>query len=168
MTLETIDSKLIVFKKTVPAGTVILGGNNAPIAAGAESNYSIIVAPTEVSMNGANDVHENLFAIMGIPAFNQMSSHYELKSAGTQYVFANPGNRYFAYALPLSGNMGFRNLTAGTYRLTWYDLVTGNRIIQNNISIGSGDRSFSKPSRIGNDVALYLERVDSTGDSAPP
>jgi hypothetical protein len=49
-------------------------------------------------------------------------------------------------------------MTAGTYDLKWFDTIDGSTVIQTDISVLSGDITWSRPDSIGNEVALYIGR----------
>lgn len=108
-----------------------------------------------------------LVSFMQSTNFNQMAPHDELKFGGTEYVFALPGNSYIAYASSLVGDLGLKNMTAGTYDFKWYDATNGNVVAQTNVSVNAGDQTWSKPVGIGNELALYIKRA-GTGDTTPP
>ena len=93
-------------------------------------------------------------------AFNVMAPHDGLKHTGTEYVLASPGYGYIAYASEESGQMGLRNMESGQYHLRWYDCVSGKSILQNDVSVASGNQSWTKPSGMGDEVALYITRAD--------
>ena len=91
--------------------------------------------------------------------FNEMAPYDELKYGGTKYVLALPGNSYIAYASNLSGGIGLRNMTAGKYDFNWYDIKSGNMIIQKKVSVSAGDHSWTKPASIGRELAVYIRRI---------
>ncbi|NIP27178.1 MAG: hypothetical protein GWN67_22515 [Phycisphaerae bacterium] len=90
--------------------------------------------------------------------FNEMSPHDELRYGGTKYVLAQPGSSYIAYAPTLTGKIGLRDMTAGDYEFHWFDCATGKVILQSQ-TIAAGDQTWSKPSGIGNEVAVYIKRI---------
>jgi len=90
--------------------------------------------------------------------FNKMAPHDELKYGGTQYVLALPGDSYIAYASNLSGDIGLRDMTAGTYTFRWFDCVTGKSVTQTNVKVSAGNRIWSKPADIGAELAVYIKR----------
>ncbi|MCZ7649484.1 MAG: Ig-like domain-containing protein [Planctomycetota bacterium] len=96
-----------------------------------------------------------------------LAPHDELKHGGTQYVLANPGAAYAAYASNLSGSLGLKSLTSGTYTLKWLDCVTGASVTQNGVGVAAGDQTFAKPGGIGNELALYLKRTGGGANAAP-
>jgi len=108
-----------------------------------------------------------LVAFFDSVEFDAMAPHDELKHGGTEYVLANPGDSYVAYASALSGNLGLKSMTAGTYTLTWFDCVDGDTITQTNVSVAAGDRTWSKPASIGGELALYVKKTSASSNSAP-
>ncbi len=92
--------------------------------------------------------------------FNEMAPHDELKYGGTEYVLAKPGESYIAYASALSGNIGLKNMTAGTYDFTWYDVTNGATVTQTSFRIDVGDQTWSKLAVIGNELAVYIRRKE--------
>jgi hypothetical protein len=88
--------------------------------------------------------------------FNEMSPHDELKYGGTKYVLALPDDSYIAYASALSGDIGLRDMAAGQYNFTWYDITSGTTVVQTNISVAEGDQTWEKPTGIGNELAVYI------------
>jgi hypothetical protein len=90
--------------------------------------------------------------------FNEMSPHDALKHGGTKYVLARPGESYIAYASALSGDIGLQDMTAGIYTFTWFDVIDGTTVVQNNVSVAAGDRTWRKPASIGNELAVYITR----------
>ena len=90
--------------------------------------------------------------------FNRMSPHDKLAHAGAQYVLADPGQSYIAYASNLKGEIGLKALEQGQYQLTWLDCATGKTITQNNLTLATGDQTWPKPNEIGNELALYIRK----------
>lgn len=100
--------------------------------------------------------------------FDRMAPHDELGFAGTDYVLAAPGESYILYAAALGGGeLGVRGLTAGDYRLSWFDPVTGARELQDDLPLAAGDRSWPKPSGFGDEVALHLLRKGASANVPP-
>jgi hypothetical protein len=93
---------------------------------------------------------------------NRMSPHDELAYGGTQWVLAKPGQSYIAYASSLSGNIGLKNMNAGKYDFTWYDCTDGDKVTQKNVSVGSGDKTWSNPSGIGKELAVVIQKSGNT------
>lgn len=76
---------------------------------------------------------------------NQMAPHDELAFGGTEYVLANPGDSYIAYASSLNGNIGLKSMVQGQYDFTWLDVVSGAKVTQQGVSVRNGDQSWAKP-----------------------
>jgi hypothetical protein len=52
-------------------------------------------------------------------------------------------------------------MTSGLYDLTWYDVTNGNTVDQTSIDVEAGNVTWSKPVDIGNELAVYIRRLDS-------
>ena len=91
--------------------------------------------------------------------FYKMSPHDELGFAGTQYVLARPGESYIAYASQLRDKIGLKNIQAGVYKFLWFDCASGSKVIEEKVTVPTGDRSWDKPGGIGSELAVYIERV---------
>jgi CubicO group peptidase (beta-lactamase class C family) len=96
--------------------------------------------------------------------FDEMVPKGDLKDGDTEYLLAKPGESYIAYASNLSGNIGIKNMTTGTYSFKWFDPTNGTTKTETK-SVGSGTQSWSKPSGIGNEVVVYLTRTGTTQPS---
>jgi hypothetical protein len=122
-----------------------------------------------ISNNSVSDLQNcgRLVDFMESTDINEMAPHDELAFGGTLYVLANPGDSYIAYASSLSGDMGLKGMTAGSYDLKWYDVTNGATVIQEDVVVGSGDQTWTKPGSIGNELALYVKRVSSVPDPPP-
>jgi hypothetical protein len=59
----------------------------------------------------------------------------------------------------LQGKIGLKNTTAGVYKFHWFDCATGSEVTKENVSVAGGDQSWDKPGRIGNELAVYIERT---------
>ena len=74
-------------------------------------------------------------------------------------MLAQPGSSYIAYAPELRGKIGLKDMRAGKYEFRWLDCVTGKEVTQTKVSVGAGDQSWSKPSGIGSELAIYIRRI---------
>ncbi len=90
--------------------------------------------------------------------FYSMDSRDDLAAGSTKWVLANPGKSCIAYTYDYSGPMGVKDVTAGSYDLTWLDTVNGRARTETNVTVAAGDCIWSKPAAFGNEVALYLTR----------
>lgn len=136
-----------------------------------KKNWAIAMGGAYVMVLGMNiddtptsDLEDcgRLVSFMETTNFTEMAPRDDLASDGTEYVLARPGNSYIAYASNLSGKIGLKDMTAGTYTFKWYDVTNGSTDVQENVNVGSGNQSWSKPSGIGSELVVYIER---TGDS---
>jgi hypothetical protein len=91
--------------------------------------------------------------------FNEMEPHDELRYGGTEYVMALPGKSYIAYASSLTGDIGLKNMVAGKYSFKWYDLTNGKVVNLKSVDVISGNQSWTKPASVGNELAVYINRV---------
>jgi len=57
--------------------------------------------------------------------FDTMAPHDELKNGSTDYVLANPGCSYIAYASGTTTTIGLKNMSSGTYSFKWFDCKDG-------------------------------------------
>lgn len=60
---------------------------------------------------------------------------------------------------------GLTDMTAGTYELKWFDPVDGDLVTQTK-TLSAGTQTFAKPSAIGSECAVWLNRTD--GGGGPP
>jgi hypothetical protein len=97
--------------------------------------------------------------------FHTMKPRDDLAAGSTKWVLANPGQCYIAYTYDYSGPMGVKNMAAGTYDLTWFDTVDGDTVMQDGLSVGSGDVTWAKPDSIGSEIALSIKRRTATSSS---
>jgi hypothetical protein len=91
--------------------------------------------------------------------FQQMSPHNELGFAGTQYVLAQPGRSYIAYASKLQGKIGLKNMQAGVYKFLWFDCAAGSEVTKESLTVAGGDQSWDKPDGIDDELAVCIKRV---------
>jgi CubicO group peptidase (beta-lactamase class C family) len=88
-----------------------------------------------------------------------LEPHDELGHAGTQYVLAQPGERYVLYASNTRGPLGLARMDAGTYALLWFDCARGVMVSQESVVVSAGSQTWPKPAGIGNQMAVYIQRV---------
>jgi hypothetical protein len=92
--------------------------------------------------------------------FYEMSPHDELRYGGTEYVLAQPGRSYIAYASELNGKIGLRDMSRGRYDFRWFDCATGKEVLQSGVTVAAGDQMWYKPAGISNELAVYIKRVE--------
>ena len=63
-------------------------------------------------------------------------------------------------ALGVSISSGLKGMRPGTYKLHWLDCATGKQVLQSQVTVAEGDQTWSKPAGIGNEVAVYIRRVE--------
>lgn len=129
----------------------------------------VMVLGWDIASTAVKDLEDcgRLVNFMERTDFTRMAPHDELKFGGTEYVLAFPGQSYIAYAGNLAGRIGLKNMSAGTYDFRWLDIVTGTIVKQRGIAIQAGDRTWPTPPTIGNELAVYIRR-SQTSDVAPP
>ena len=120
-----------------------------------------------------------LALFMESTGFDSMAPHDELAYQGTDYLLAQPGARYVAYAtdLPPGGLLGVSDLAQGLYDLSWFDPATAQWVVWQDLAIAAGDVAWEKPATFGPEVALHVLRtgdincaafdVDGDGFSSP-
>jgi hypothetical protein len=101
-------------------------------------------------------------AFMEQTDFYRMKPRDDLAAGSTRWVLANPPDSCIAYTYDYSGSMGIRGVTGGKYDLMWFDPVDGEAVTQSDVSVSSGNVTWTKPDSIGNEVALYIKRRMST------
>ena len=93
----------------------------------------------------------------------RMAPHDELARGGTQYVLADPGRSYIAYASGPSGNIGLKRMAAGTYEFTWLDCASGKTVKRTGVRVPAGDASWPRPPGIGSELAVAITRPGAAG-----
>jgi len=84
-----------------------------------------------------------------------VAPHDELGRDSTQYVLANPGHAYIAYASAATGDLGLASLPAGDDLVRWLDTASGTTVNET-ATLTAGDQTFTRPGTIGAEVALYV------------
>jgi len=51
-------------------------------------------------------------------------------------------------------------MSSGTYRFKWYDVTNGDTVLQVNVNVNAGNQTWSKPKGIGNEIAVYVKRIN--------
>ncbi len=98
-----------------------------------------------------------LVRFMEATRFNLTSPRDDLARGDTDYVLAAPGHVYIAYA-DSGGKLGLL-VTAGSYRLRWFDPVKGNWVVGGDRDLKAGEMAFAKPAGFADEAVLYLESV---------
>lgn len=88
--------------------------------------------------------------------YQNMTPSDALRYGSTQHVMEG-GSDYILYT-DAGGTPGVRIITGGTYDRKWLDPVDGSTVLQTGVFIPSGNRTFLRPSGIGNEAALWLKR----------
>jgi hypothetical protein len=119
----------------------------------------VMVLGMNVATTAVGDLEAlgRLRTFMEATTINRMAPHDELAHGATDYVLADPGHAYIAYAAALTGDMGLADMTAGDYLVRWLDAASGTTINET-VTVTGGDQTFIKPGSIGDDVAVYVER----------
>lgn len=50
-------------------------------------------------------------------------------------------------------------MRAGVYKFRWFDCATGSKVTEENVTIAGGVQSWDKAGGIGNETAVYIERI---------
>ncbi|RMD62999.1 MAG: PKD domain-containing protein, partial [Alphaproteobacteria bacterium] len=80
------------------------------------------------------------------------------------YVLAAPAARsYILYAEALAGEIGVRDIAAGTYDFYWLDTATGTTLTQSGVAVAGGSRTWPRPAGIGTDVAVWIAPAGGSG-----
>ncbi|MHC4992216.1 MAG: hypothetical protein ACYTGC_14685, partial [Planctomycetota bacterium] len=90
-----------------------------------------------------------------------LASHDELAHGATSYVLARPPDRYLAYSAR-PGQIGLRDLPAGTYEPTWLDAVTGEVVEQPARRVDAETTGWTRPPGVGEERVLFLVRVETS------
>ena len=105
--------------------------------------------------------------------FDLMAPQDGIARAETDYVLGNVVSGWILYGVDAATSLGIAIPPSwgGTFNLRWMDCATGAQVLQNGVNVPSGDRTFTIPASLGNEVVLELERASSpTGatDPLPP
>ncbi|MBF0431099.1 MAG: hypothetical protein HQK83_07465 [Fibrobacteria bacterium] len=92
--------------------------------------------------------------------FHLTSPHDELKNGATHYTLAGGDSVYIGYNVNATGDMGFKGMKIPqadneVWNLTWYNCVTGESTIQENVTVTGADNTFPLPEGVSGEVALY-------------
>ncbi|MEO1060764.1 MAG: hypothetical protein AAFZ07_05050 [Actinomycetota bacterium] len=91
-------------------------------------------------------------------SFSEMAPADGLATAGTRWVLGNPElDVYVLYASDGPDRMGVEGLTAGTYRVLWFDPVDGSGLDQT-VTVAGGTTSFAVPAGLGDEIVVSVER----------
>jgi hypothetical protein len=50
-------------------------------------------------------------------------------------------------------------MSPGVYKLRWFDCATGKELTQEGVRVAAGNQSWTKPSEIGDEIAVYIQRI---------
>ena len=93
--------------------------------------------------------------------FNELSPNDSLSYGETSFVLSNTGFDYILYSSNSTESLGLKNLEEGIYNLTWFDILTMETRVLDNISVGPlSNHTWTKPQEFGEEVVLYINRVD--------
>jgi len=123
----------------------------------------VMVYGMDIRNTAVTDLEDcgRLVRFMESTSFDRMSPHDELGLGDTQYVLADPGRSYIAYAHSGQGNLGLRRLPPGQYRLHWLNVRTGLEYAHDHRQAQPGDGLWPRPQGIGSEVAVYLRRLNA-------
>jgi len=102
--------------------------------------------------------------------FDLMAPHDASARAETDYVLGNVVAGWILYGADAASSLGIAIPPGfgGTFNLRWMDCASGTEVTQNGVTVPSGDRTFTVPSSLGNEVVLELERASSNPVNVPP
>ncbi len=95
--------------------------------------------------------------------FHRMEPRDDLAAGDTRYVLAQPGVSYIAYADDGRGRLGLNGLEPGSYRLRWLDTASGREAVTT-VEVAGSSASWSRPSGIGKEAAVYVQRLEPAPD----
>jgi hypothetical protein len=138
------------------------------------SNWASAMAGGYVMMYDSFESHDptdamlddlrRLKLFMESTQFNRMAPLFgtaltNAKLDGTKYVLANESaGLYILYGDINTSTLGVRNAPVGNYSLKWFDPVSGATVDETKAVNTVGLASFTKPSGIGPEAALYLRK----------
>ena len=141
-------------------GTGALARRNSWAAAMAGAY--VMVYQMDIANTDIEDLEDcgRLVRFMEVTLFREMEPADELAFGGTEFVLAGPPDLYILYASSLSGEIGVSGIASGTYDFLWYDIVNGEMVRQENVSVSGGDMTWPSPPGIGQELALYIEATN--------
>jgi len=118
----------------------------------------VMVLGMDIASTDPADLRDcgRLVGFMESTNFNAMAPHDELRYQGTEYVLARPGHSYIAYASRLSGSIGLRSMTPGTYDFLWFDPASGGSVRSAGVKVAAGQQAWVKPASIGSEVVVHI------------
>ena len=134
--------------------------------AAALGGASVMVIGMDIASTPVADLEDcgRLRRFMESTRFAEMAPHDELAFGASEYVLANPGQLYIAYASARSGDLGVRALAAGDWSMAFFDPVSG-KMSRSIARLPAGDRTLPTPAGFGAELAVYLERQASPGET---
>jgi len=122
----------------------------------------VMILGMDIATTAKSDLEDcgRLVCFFESTSFHTMSPHDELRYGGTEYVLALPGDSYIAYSPEQRGKIGLKDMMAGTYEFRWFDCATGKQVTQPRVRVHAGDQTWSKPRGIGNELAVYIKRIE--------
>ena len=134
----------------------------------------VMVLGWDIANTAVADLEDcgRLVSFMESTNFVELSPRDDLAFGGTQYVLGDPTTHSFIlYASTLAGSLGVEGLGAGTYDLQWLDILSGTTVNQVGIAITGGDTTFSSPTGIGEELAVWVrpnQGATPLPDTTPP
>ena len=102
----------------------------------------------------------NLVKFMTSTDFYRMAPHDELAGDDRLFVLANPGDAYIVYGDETSNSIGLSDMRGGYYSFAWFDIVKGEFVNRETIRVKDGKGSWSRPSIIDGEFAVYIKRIE--------
>jgi CubicO group peptidase (beta-lactamase class C family) len=123
----------------------------------------VMVLEMDIAGTPAEDLIDcgHLAQFLSVVSLPGMEPHDELAHGDTQYVLAQPGEQYVAYAANATGRLGLRRMKAGEYAFRWFDCATGSITRQESVPVGQGDQVWETPNGFGPEVAVHISRSEN-------
>jgi hypothetical protein len=143
------------------------GENRRQMWAAALAGAYVMVLGMDIATTPVAQLEDcgHLAAFMERAPLTRMAPHDELEFGHTDYVLADPGHAYIAYATGATEELGIKSLPAGGYVFEWIDCATGDLVEEGPVFVESGHRSWPKPAGFGNEVAVLVRLHEATGSA---
>ena len=86
----------------------------------------------------------------------KMAPHDELRAGATSYVLAEPDRQYVAWTAAESGDLGVRDMPAGSWQAHWLQCATGRERTDDGVRLPGGTALLPRPDGFSGEVALSL------------
>ena len=149
------------------AEAAVGGGGHGEGAAGRRHNWAIAMAGAyimafewDIASTAVSDLEQcgHLVRFMEGSRFDRMAPDDARAIGETSYVLSESPSTFILYAASGTGDLGARDVAAGTYTLSWLGAVSGTTVEQADVVVAGGDTLFTPPSSpsLGAEVAVYV------------